>query len=67
MFRECLHDVVQTSTLPLNEGDILQLATLVFELYKPHPRLMKLVCQFWETSLSHLNRGETCFAALPLS
>jgi hypothetical protein len=45
----------------------MQLATLVFELYKPHPRLMTLVCQFWETSLSHLNRGETRFVALPLS
>jgi hypothetical protein len=52
---------------PLNEGDILQLSILVFELYKPHPRLMTLVCQFWETSLSHLNRGETRFVALPLS
>ena len=67
IFRECLLDVVQTSTLPLNEGDILQLSTLVFELYKPHPRLMTLVCEFWETSLSHLNQGEIRFAALPLS
>jgi hypothetical protein len=28
---------------------------------------MTLVCQFWETSVSHLNRGETRFVALPLS
>ena len=64
---ECLPDVVQTSTLPLNEGDILQHVTLVFEVYKLHPRLMTLICQSWETSLSHLNRGETPSATLPLS
>jgi hypothetical protein len=58
-------DVVQTSTLPLNEGDILHHAKLVSEVYKLHPRLMTLVCQSWETSLSHLNRGETPYAALP--
>ena len=42
-------------------------AKLVYEVYKLFPRLMTLVCQSWETSLSHLNRGETPFAALPLS
>jgi hypothetical protein len=40
---------------------------LVFEVYKLHPRLMALVFQSWEMSLSHLNQGETPFAALPLS
>jgi hypothetical protein len=59
--------VFQTSTLPLNEGNILQHAKLVFEVYKLHPRLMTFVCQSWETSLSYMNRGETPFAALPLS
>ena len=62
---ECLPNVVQTSTLPLNEGDILQHSTLVFEVYKLHPRLMTLLCQFWEMSLSHLNRGVNPYAALP--
>jgi hypothetical protein len=49
----------------LNEGDILHHAKLVFEVYKLHPRLMTLVCQSWETSLSHLNRGETPSTTLP--
>ena len=40
---------------------------LVSEVYKLHPRLMTLICQSWETSLSHLNWGETPFAALPMS
>ena len=48
-------DVVQTSTLPLNEGDILHHAKLVSEVYKLCPRLMTLVCQSWEMSLSYLN------------
>ena len=67
IFRECLPNVVQTSTLPINEGDILQHATLVFEVYKLHLRLMTLVYQSWEISLSHLNRGETPSPDLPLS
>jgi hypothetical protein len=45
----------------------MQHATLVFEVYKLHPRLMTLICQSWETSLSHLNQGETPFVILPLS
>jgi hypothetical protein len=42
-------------------------AKLVSEVYKLRHRLMTLVCQSWEMSLSHLNRGETPSAALPLS
>ena len=64
---ECLLDVVQTSTLPLNEGDILHHVMLVSEVYKLLPRIMTHVCQSWEMSLSHLNRGETPSTALPLS
>jgi hypothetical protein len=37
------------------------------EVYKLHPILMTFVCQSWETSLSHLNRGENSSTALPLS
>jgi hypothetical protein len=57
-------DVAQTSTLPLSEGDIIH---LVSEVYKLHPRLMKLVCQSCDMSFSHPNPGETPSMALSLS
>ena len=64
---ECLLDVVQTSTLPLNKGDILHHAKFVSEVYKLFPRLMTHVYQSLEMSLSYLNRGETLPVVLPLS
>ena len=45
---------VETSTLPLNKGDILHHVKLVSEVYKLHPRLMTLVYKSWEMSFSQL-------------
>jgi len=64
--RECLLDLFQTSTLPLNERDIMHHPKLVSEIYKLPHRLMILVFQSWEMSLSYFNEGETPFVDLPL-